>query len=121
METKVDVKLTKANVSGLIMFAVVLLVGVLGGVANQAWAENIYTFLSVVATVIFVGTAFMKSRLKPLKQYIAMYFVHVLFCVAMGWWWLVLLWVITTVAAGIGMSNYMDAAKKATTKKPPCN
>jgi hypothetical protein len=111
-----SLKLTKANWSGLGMFALVLAVGVLGGIGKFVWAENIYTFMSVVIMVIFFSTALMKSKLKPLKEFIGMYFLHVLFCVAMGWWWLCLWWLITTCAAGVGMSNYMDAAKAATEK-----
>ena len=97
--------LTRQNYVGLAMFWGVLFIGILGGLAGQKWAENIYTFLSTVTMIIFVSTALMKSKFRPVKQLIATHFIHVLFCVAMGWWWLCCFWILTTVGAGVGMSN----------------
>ena len=106
--------LTQRNYVGLAMFWGVLLIGVLGGLVDQKWAENIYTFLSTVAMIIFVAAALIKSKFRPVKQFIATYFIHVLFCVSMGWWWLCVWWILVTIGAGVSMSNYIDATKEAT-------
>ncbi len=106
--------LTKQNYIGLAIDWGVLVIGILGGLAGQNWAENIYTFLSTVIMIIFVASIVMKSKFRPIKQFVATYFIHVLFCVAMGWWMLTFWWVIVTIGAGVGMSNYIDATKEAT-------
>lgn len=110
---KENIKLTPQNYVGLGMFWVILVIGAIGGIENQKWAENIYTFLSFGFMVIFVLSALVKTKFKPVKQFIATYFIHVLFCVAMGWWWLVIYWIILTISAGVGMHYYIEATKGA--------
>jgi len=108
-----SMKLTKQNYVGLAMMVGILVVGIIGGYGKQQWAENIYTFLSVVLMIIFMGAALFKSKFKPIKQFMAVYFIHVLFCVSLGWWWVMLWWILTCVSVGVSMSNYLDAMKGA--------
>jgi len=110
---KEEIKLSTNNYIGLAMFWVILAIGFTGGVAEQKWAENIYTFLTFGFMIIFVLAALVKTKFKPVKQFIATYFIHVMFCVAMGWWWLCLYWVITLISAGVGMHYYIEATKEA--------
>jgi len=108
-----NVKLRKNNYLALIMFWVILLFGVLGGIANQNWAENIYVFLSFIFMVGFVISALARIPQYHLKEFVSTYFIHVLFCVGMGWWWLCLYWLLITCSAGAGINYYMKAIKEA--------
>ncbi len=110
------IKLTSNNYIGLALFWGVLLIGILGGLAGQKWAENIYTFISFGFMIIFIFSAIAKTKFKPIHQLISTYFIHVLFCVAMGWWWLAVWWIITTISAGIGMHYWIEATKETIEK-----
>ena len=108
-----SMKLTKQNYIGLSMMFGILAIGVIGGYGGKEWAENIYTFLSTLLMIIFMGAALVKSKFKPIKQFMAIYFIHVLFCVSLGWWWLMLWWLVTCVSAGVAMNYYLESLKGA--------
>ena len=106
-----NIKLTTQNYVGLGIFWVILTIGIIGGVTGQKWAENIYTFLTVGLTFIFIFAVLTKTKFKPVKQFVSTYFIHVLFCVAMGWWWLSLYWCIILISVGAGIHYYIRATK----------
>lgn len=106
------IELTKNNYFGLASFWGFLLIGIIGGLLDQKWAENIYTFLSICLMIIFIFTAILKAKLRPIKENFATFFIHVLFNVAMGWWWLVIYWIITIMCLGIGMHHYLETSKE---------
>jgi len=108
---KIDQTLTKQNYVGLAILWGLLALGAIGGYGHQQWSENIYTFMSTLLAVIVVVAAIAKGKVRPLKQFMATYFIHVLFCVSLGWWWLMLWWLAICIATGFAMHNYLEGAK----------
>lgn len=100
------VTLTAKSYYGMALYTVFLIIAALGGIGDMEWAENIYTFVTVLYLFLLIFSTLVKSELKPIKQYIALYFLHVLFNAAMGWWWLTIWWIIIIVCAAICMGNW---------------
>jgi len=108
---KETIKLTRKNFNGLLLFWGILLLGILGGLAKQNWAENVYVIISFICMIIFIPVPLLKSKIKPIKHFIATYFINVLFCISMGWWWVGSYWLIITISTGYGMHFYIESMK----------
>lgn len=104
--------LSRQNYIGLTIFGLILALAFAGGPFHQKWAENLYTFISVAITIIFIGAALLATRMNPIKQFFAAYFLNVLYCAAIGWWWLCLFWTVNVFIAGYLISQYITAYEK---------
>jgi len=98
--------LTKKNFITLGLLIVFLFIGVIGGVFQQKWAENIYTFWSSFVMIVFTWLAIMKARVKPMKPFVVTYTFNFLTCIALGWWWLTLFWFATHILCFYGMYQW---------------
>jgi hypothetical protein len=103
---KESVPLNKKNYITIGALIVFLIIGAIGKVFNQEWAENIYTFWSCFTMVVFICFAISKTLLKPIKPFVVMYTLNLFMCVAFGWWWLVMGWVITHLCCFYGMYQW---------------
>lgn len=101
-----SVPLTKQNYITMGMLIGFLVLGFTGGVFKQQWAENLYTFWSWFVIVCFIILAVMKARIKPMKPLVVMYTFNLLLCIALGWWWLVIVWIITHGCCFCGMYQW---------------
>lgn len=101
--------LSKQNYVGLAICFGILALGAIGGIAkNQQWAENIYTFITIGLAIIFVFSALLKAKFKPIREFAGAFFIHAIFCAAMGWWWLCLYWIIIDIALLVCMHFYIE-------------
>jgi predicted membrane protein len=112
------IQLTKKNYFGMGMLLGILLIGIIGAVGEYEPAENIFTFISLILMFLFIYTALVQDKIKPIKQFIIINVFIILFCVGADWWWVSLYWMIILLAKGSCMINYINDAKKkdATTK-----
>ncbi len=105
-------ELSNKNYIALAVLTTFLIIGILGGVAEQKWAENIYTFITIVVTILLAASALVKTEFKPIKQFVGMYSFHILFCVAMGWWWLCICWLVATTSLMLCINNFITTKEK---------
>ena len=103
---KESLPLTKQNYIALGMLIAFLVIGIIGGFFQQKWAENIYTFWSSFVMIVFILLAIMKARLKPMKPLVVIYTINLFVCIALGWWWLVLWWIVTHICCFCGMYQW---------------
>jgi hypothetical protein len=112
-----DYKLTKKNWMGLGTIGLILTLGIIGRVFEQEWAENIYLFITIITTIILGYSAGVKTKLRPIKEFIFALCINIFFCVGAGWWWIAGLWCVISICFGACMSNYISAAKEADKKE----
>ncbi len=92
-------KITRENVTSIGILGLLLILAMMGSVGEIKWAENIYTLASVVMFIIALVIVFIKhSKIDPSAELVSVDFLHVLFCVSAGWWWLCILWIGITVS-----------------------
>lgn len=96
-------KLTKNNYITLAVLVCFVIIAFLGGYFKQEWAENIYMFWSGFVMFCFIGLAASRARIKPLRPLVVLYTFNLLTCVALGWWWLAIFWIITHMCCFYGM------------------
>ena len=113
------IELTKKNYYGMGVLLVILLIGLIGALGKQEWAENIYTFISIVLMGLFIYMEVVKTKVKPIKQYLMISVILILFSVAADWWWVGLYWCVITISMGICMSNHISAVKEQAAKQEP--
>lgn len=109
---KEKIELNRNNYIGLTMFCIMLALGAVGGIAEQKWAENIYTFLTICLMIAFIVTALSQTEFRPVKEYLAIFFIHALFSAAMGWM-LFICWIFIMMSMSMGMHYYLEAAKES--------
>jgi hypothetical protein len=97
------VALSKNNYVFIILGIIFLFFGVLGGWFNQKWAENLYVGWGLGISFIFVFFAVSSVPLKPIRGYAILFTFNILLSVALGWWFVAFLYLVTIICFGRGI------------------
>jgi len=102
------------NYIEIFIFNVMIVLAIIG-YRGEVWAAIIYMCAVLMFMLTFIFTILiMKWKVDPSAIYFSIYFLHLLLCVAFGWWGLTACWFIILVYAGIGMDRCLKSmeAKK---------
>ena len=104
--------LTKRNIIALIVGFGFFIIGVAGGIFDQKWAENIYTFWTIVLLVVAFFAAISKTALVSRKISLILYGLCLAICVVTGWWFLTTGWVIIICCIAYCMTLEKESKKE---------
>ncbi len=114
MKQEIKDEIKKFNIQNYIELFIlnVMIVLAIFGNKGYIWGEIIYIVVVCCLMVGFILSLISKWEIKPLVIYYSIYFLHLLFCVAFGWWLMVGEWSIILICVGIGMGRYLEKEKE---------